>query len=448
MSSYDDEAERPLLRNHQHQDSPSIKDPKALSQQPDKLRALARIVGCCVSAAAAGWHDGCIGALIPYLQVYYGGVTDEKVALIFIGSFTGYTLASLLNVTFTTHLGLRRLIVLGAIVQGLASAVMALHPPFLAITICYGIAGFGIAIQDAQYNTYLAPLPGSSTKLGIVHAMYGFGALVSPIVATLFMQARIQPPLFYFTNVALCFVTTAVLLTGFGFNNSKFLDHQDDDSADSDESIASLRTVVKSRVVWTALVFISLYTGAETTQAGWAVTFLMRERNGGSKSGYASAAFYGGLTSGRIVLLPLTAYLTENRAISLYAIIALGMQILIGVSPSFIINLLAIGICGLVMGPVYPVTVSIITKATPRGYHPGALSLLACVAQSGSALFPFVVGLLAESYSAGIKVLQPILGMLFIAMFVLWQLVPAPKVKSRNPSIAPKPASLDDSVET
>ena len=443
MSNLQDEAEQPLLSGIPEANLSHIDSAKRATSKSGRYRASARIVGCCFSAAAAGWHDGCIGALIPYLQLYYG-VSDERVSLVFIGSFTGYILASLLNVTLSNQLGLGRLITLGAAIQGLASAIIAFRPPFIAITMCYAVAGFGLAIQDAQFNTYIARLPGAETKLGIVHAIYGIGALSSPILATLLMQAKIAPPVFYFTNVAWCFTSTISLSVGFGLSGSSLSDCQSQSAVESDEEIASLRTVVSSRAVWATLLFISLYTGTETTEAGWVVSFLMRERDGGALSGYASAAFYGGLTSSRVVLLPLTARLTEKRAVTLYAVIALAMQVVVWNSPSFLVDLTAVAACGFVMGPVYPVTVSLVTKATPHGYHPGALSLMACVGQSGSALFAFVVGSLADIY--GIKVLQSVLVTLFVVMILLWLLVPSPQVRAHRSSLWPKPALIREDV--
>lgn len=348
-------------------------------------------------------------------------------------------LASLLNVTLSNRFGLGRLIVSGAVAQGVASAIIASRPPFLTIAACYSLAGFGLAMQDTQFNTYVARLPGAETKLGIVHAIYGLGALLSPTVATLLMKAGLSPPLFYWTNVAFCVLTAVVLFTGFGFRGISYSGGQACEGSPGDK-VTALKTVVKSRVVWASLLFITLYTGSETTEAGWVVSFLMRERDGKTMSGYASTAFYTGLTSSRVMLLPITALLTEKIAVTLYAVIALVMQVIVWISPSFTVNLIAVAACGFVMGPIYPITVSLVTKATPRGYHPGALSLMGCVGQSGSAMFPFVVGALADKYS--IKVLQPVLVTMFGTMALLWQLVPSPKVSSYSSTHGPKPSSI------
>ncbi|TVY20637.1 Bypass of stop codon protein 6 [Lachnellula arida] len=443
MSAFHDEAEQPLIGGGPNYDISQLEPPRAADGKRD-YRAIARLVGCCVSAASVGWHDGCIGALIPYLQLYYGNVTDEKVSLVFIGSFTGYSLASLLNVSMSSRLALGRLIILGATIQGVASAIITLRPPFIAIAVCYVMAGFGLALQDTQLNTYVARLPGAATKLGIVHASYGVGALLSPTIATLLMQAKVPPPLFYFTNLAWCVTSIAALLAGFGISGRATLKRQSQSTSTvvRNEQIASLKTVVSSRAVWAAMLFTTLYCGTESGEAGWIVSFLMRERDGGAVSGYASAAFYCGLTSSRVILLPFTAYMTEKRAVALYAVIALAMQVVIWASPSFIVNFIAIATCGFVMGPIYPITVSLVTQATPHGYHPGALSLLACLGQSGGALFPFVVGSFADSY--GIKVLQPILVTLFVLMIFFWQLMPSPKVGLR---LAPKTASNEEDID-
>ena len=51
--------------------------------------------------------------------------------------------------------------------------------------------------------------------------------------------------------------------------------------------------------------FLFTYVGVEVTIGGWIVTFLITERGGGPSAGYISSGFFGGLTVGRVVLLPL-----------------------------------------------------------------------------------------------------------------------------------------------
>ena len=102
----------------------------------------------------------------------------------------------------------------------------------------------------------------------------------------------------------------------------------------------------------------------------------MREPDGGAVSSYSSAAFFGGPTSSRIFLLPLTAWMTEKRAVTVYVVSALAMQAVVWISSSFLADFIAFDAYGFVMGPMYPITPS---------------HLMPCLGQAGSAIFPFVV---------------------------------------------------------
>lgn len=265
-----------------------------------------------------------------------------------------------------------------------------------------------------------------------MNSIYGVGALSSPVLASLLMQANFAPPLFYFSNFAWCVASVTALLFGFGLSPAALTpNNQLEVTQEAQEDIASLGTVIRSRAVRAPLLFIGLYTGTETGESGWIVSLLMRERSGGSTAGYASAAFYAGLTASRVLLLPLTAFVGEKLAVALYASVALAMQVIIWTSSSFAVDFAAVAVCGFMMGPVYPITIELLVKATPMHYHPGALGLMACAAQSGSAMFPFVVGSLADRF--GIMVLQPVLVTLFALQILVWQLVPSGKVEDHAP---------------
>ena len=73
---------------------------------------------------------------------------------------------------------------------------------------------------------------------------------------------------------------------------------------------------------------------------GWIVTFIIRERHGGSNAGYISSGFFGGMTLGRVVLMWFNRKVCQERirrsftdgytqigvrnVIFLYAILAIG----------------------------------------------------------------------------------------------------------------------------
>ena len=56
-----------------------------------------------------------------------------------------------------------------------AYAMVSPGPPFPVMCVAYAFNGFGIALQDAQANGYVACLKeNASEKMGLLHAVYGW----------------------------------------------------------------------------------------------------------------------------------------------------------------------------------------------------------------------------------------------------------------------------------
>ena len=52
------------------------------------------------------------------------------------------------------------------------------------------LAALGQAFQDSQANTFVSTVKTAHRWLGVVHASYGFGCLVGPLIATAIASAR------------------------------------------------------------------------------------------------------------------------------------------------------------------------------------------------------------------------------------------------------------------
>ena len=69
-------------------------------------------------------------------------------------------------------------------------------------------------------------------------------------------------------------------------------------------------------------------------------------------------------------------------------------------------NAVAVSMIGLLMGPMYPIMVGHTSKILPRFVLNAALGLINGIGQTGSALLPFITGVLASKF--GITSLQPL----------------------------------------
>lgn len=106
------------------------------------------------------------------------------------GQMVGFLAAALFNAHVSERFGLGKIIAIGGIVQACGYVFLipafpypgALLPPKCCcpcspshgsptvMPICYAVIGFGMALQDAQANTYIASRPNSDYKFGLLHA--------------------------------------------------------------------------------------------------------------------------------------------------------------------------------------------------------------------------------------------------------------------------------------
>lgn len=113
-------------------------------------------------------------------------VSYTVVSLIFVFNFVGFMIAALINVWITQKLGFGTVICIGSALQALAYCLQSWSPPFALFCVAQVFNGAGLGLQDAQANTFVAHLPNMMKKMSILHAVYGVGALVCPLVATQF----------------------------------------------------------------------------------------------------------------------------------------------------------------------------------------------------------------------------------------------------------------------
>jgi fucose permease len=104
---------------------------------------------------------------------------------------------------------------LGSVLQIVTYAVNASAPPFPCFIIFFIFNGAGMALQDAQANGYVAAQThGLSAKMGVLHGVYGLGALVSPLVATQFSTLP-KWSFHYLTSLGVALINTVALIVVF-----------------------------------------------------------------------------------------------------------------------------------------------------------------------------------------------------------------------------------------
>lgn len=136
------------------------------------------------------------------------------------------------------------------------------------------------------------------------------------------------------------------------------------------------------------------------------------------------------MTLGRLVLPFLTSYYGEFRSVLVYLFLSLCLELLFWLIPSFIVSAIAVAFLGFFFGPLFPTAIVLVTKLLPRRLHVGTIGFGTAVGGSGGAVFPFLVGVIAQN--KGVKSLQPVILALLVAISVCWLLLPGAAGKKKD----------------
>ncbi|GBE88612.1 MFS general substrate transporter [Sparassis crispa] len=377
----------------------------------------------CYAFFLEGWNDGTTGPLLPTIQRHYG-IGFAIVSLLFVFNTVGFLSGAMVNVYLNDRFGLGKVLVIGAFSQLVGYALMAPGSRFPVMCLAFCFSGFGISLQNAQANGFVGSLKEHARiKFGLLHGSYGLGAFVAPLVATHFATSR-HWSYHYVISAGIGITNTLVLLAVFR------LKKQDDILAEAGQAAGEThperdnkyRQILGIKEVHFLSIFSLIYVGVEVSLGGWIVTFIEQKRGGNATAGYISSGFFGGLMLGRIFLMWLNRKVGERRIMFFYGIIAIILEVTVWVVPSLIENAVAVSFIGLLLGPMYPILMNHSTAILPKWLLTGCMGYIAGFGQAGSAVLPFVTGLLASKF--GIGSLQPLIVSMMSTMIVIWAIVP------------------------
>ncbi|WWC87139.1 uncharacterized protein L201_002025 [Kwoniella dendrophila CBS 6074] len=419
----------------------------------------------------AGWNDASQGPLLPSLQTYYN-VNYLVISTIWLANFVGFMTSGITNVFISDAFGFGIAAPLGASMQALAYILISWGCPFPLFVIAYVFNGFGLGLQDAQVNSLVTRLENSSTKMFLMHAMYGFGATVSPFVSTAFVQRVPSRVYLYFAvSLGLALTTVLALIAVFKLRTDDQIvgrrqvetrldedgtSREVDPNHEGGASGGKLKQILTTPVVHYMAFFMLIYVGIEVTIGGWATSFLIDERGGNDNAGYVSSGYFGGLTIGRVVLIPVTKRFGNYYSTYVYSGFVLVLSIVIWFTHSIIGNAICFSIIGIFLGPMYPIVMNVVVEILPGELQGGTIGWTASIGQAGSAIMPFMVGAISEKH--GVWILQPFTVAFMVADIFLWFLVTRSsrqhtksKLQKRHPekpSISPKEEKGENEVET
>lgn len=164
------------------------------------------------------------------------------------------------------------MLALGALGQVLAQAFRVWRPSFALYTVTFLIQSLGVALQDTHSNNFVATVQNAHRWLGLIHAIYAFGCLVAPFLATPIAAAN-EPSRWYLYYASLCgigIVNLILVFIAFG-DTVKLRARSRTASSGNTESKSAMKefhSVLGQKAVWLLSLYFFFFLGAVITASG------------------------------------------------------------------------------------------------------------------------------------------------------------------------------------
>ncbi|ORY00106.1 MFS general substrate transporter [Basidiobolus meristosporus CBS 931.73] len=430
-----------LLKPH-NEEVNAQKDGKSPESFRDLKGHVKPILASLFISLVAGLNDGSLGAIIPRMKQYYN-IPNETISLLFLCSALGFFSSASINGYIVHRLGQLRTLYLGAGMMLFSYSFLMFGFPFPLMCGFIVFTGAGMALLAAAMNVYIANIPLATVMLNILHSVYGIGAMLSPLVATILLQHDISWKGMYVfmalgALVNIICVTVGYYHVDFEAVAEEVVASEEDEGAqllsngpgvnDSiKETHAELtRAAIFNRMTIVGAAYILIYVGVEVTMGGWGYTFLTEGRHGDEVSmGRVVSGYWAALAAGRIVLGYMSGRYGEKFMITLFTMAIIGGLVLMMVSADAVVNSTVFIINGFLLGPMFPTTIALASRVLARKYHATSIGFMSALGAGGAALFPFLTGQIAGGF--GILVLPLAAIAMSTMMMVLWIYVPSDK---------------------
>lgn len=343
--------------------------------------------------------------------------------MLFVVPLFGYLTAAILNSWVHLTVGQRGIAILGPLCRLIGYVPMALHPPvFHVLPVAMLFTGFGNGINDSAWNAWVGNLQSTNELLGLIHGAYGVGGIIGPLVASA-MVTKIELPWYTYYYVMITMSIIELIMGAVSFWEATGAAYRKRHKIGETREAASASEVLRKPIPWLVAMFLFGYVGVEVCLGGWIPSFMIEVRHAeGFLAGLVVTLFWAGLTLGRIALGFVTGRIGEKLAVVAYLALCIVFQVLYWMVPSIAATVVFVILLGFFLGPLFPAAIVVMTKLLPADQHVATIGLTSAIGGGGAALFPFLVGAIAEE--SGVGVLQPFVLALLGVISLLWLTLP------------------------
>lgn len=357
-----------------------------------------------------------VGGVLLLAQIRDYSVDRATIGLTFFTTSAGFVLAGSTAGGLIHRFGFRIALTIGAGGYVLAGLYVATRPPLVAFIVVQVVAGYAIGVLESVLNAYLAALPNATTLLNRLHAFFGVGALLGPVLATWILGFASWPVVWLVLAVA-----CVPLVAGFLIAYPRPPADAAAPAASGEGSGGLLAATLRQRAVLLGAALLAVYVGLELGMGNWGFSYLVQARGQSELlAGYSVSGYWLGLTLGRFLMSPLASRFDATAA-------GLMVTCLVGVTVATTLTWLLPGaaaastglvLLGFFLGPIFPTAMAVAPQLAAARLVPTAIGVMNAGSVVGGSALPWLAGVIAQS--AGVWTLLPFTVALALLQVAVW----------------------------
>ena len=361
-----------------------------------------------------GLPDGVLGVAWPSLRRSFG-VPLSALGALLAAAMAGYLVSSFSSGAVVARLGVGSVLAWSSATMVVSSLACAVAPAWSLVLAAGVLAGVGAGAIDAGINAYAAAhFP--PRLVSWLHACYGVGAMLGPLLMTAVLGAGLA----WRWGYGAIGLLLAIMTAAFVVTRHRWRTDRSSPAADraGSGSRAGMVAALRHPPVWLNVALFFVYTGLEATAGQWSYSLYTESRGVGSGvAGVWVAIYWGSLTAGRVVAGVVASRVSADAVLRVAMASAPLGAAMVWSRWSLGASLAGLAVLGFALAPIYPLLISLTPARIGAHRAAHAIGFQVAAAYLGVAALPGAAGMLARTH--GLEVLGPFLVGAAVALLVV-----------------------------